>query len=77
MKRLKFSKLKSQDRGVRHSHRTAAMAARPPAAPVSHFELDEDDCDDADEGRLVRTRRSFAGIQRVTNANASDAQCGH
>src|SRR5215467_1232973 len=63
--------------GVRHSQRTAAIAARPPAAPVSHFELFDEDWDAAGGGRLDRIRRSFAGIQRVTNAKASEAQRGH
>jgi hypothetical protein len=53
------------------------MAASPPAAPVSHFELLDEDWDGAGVGRLARMRRSFAGIQRVTNAKASDAQRGH
>jgi hypothetical protein len=63
--------------GPRQSHRAAAIAASPPAAPVSHFERFEDDSDEAGGGRRRRTRRSFAGIQRVTNAKASDAQRGH
>jgi hypothetical protein len=70
------SRLARSDAGnARHSQRAAVRSAIPAVAPVTHRAR----CVEAGggDGRRRRALLSLTGIQRVTNAKASEAHTGH